>query len=208
MNKKAGLFLIALGALIIAGIIYYLFFFNTGVNPLAPISEEKRAELETSGTKGGAKDGSNKAPASSVAEEKAQISSEDAKRGSAARLASVFAERFGSYSNQSGFENFKDLEPSMTDAMKAEAHKLATELEKTHGNYIEYYSVATKALKTEMIKYDESAGHAEIKVTSMRQESKAKSELRNFYQDLSVGMAMEGKNWKIESAVWSAERKN
>jgi hypothetical protein len=208
MNKKVGLFLIVLGALIIAGIIYFLFFFNTGVNPLAPASEEKRAGLETSGTKGGAKDSASKAIASSTSPENARISSDEAKRGSAARLASMFAERLGSYSNQSGFENFKDLEPSMSDAMKAEAQKTSAELKKLHGNYIEYYAVATKALKTEIINYDESAGRADIKVTAMRQEYKAKNEPRNYYQDLSVGMAMEGKNWKVESAVWSAERKN
>jgi hypothetical protein len=206
MNKKVGIFLIVFGVLVIAGIIYYLFFMNTGINPSSPAEDEKRGALQTDGLKGSEKGGSA-APIKTIVPPKKEISGEEIKKSGLEKIASSFAERLGSFSNQSGFENFKDLEPQMTEAFKAYSEKLKADLEKTHGNYAVFYGINSKALNSVAESYDEKAGQAAVKVMLMREETKGDSVPREYFQDLTLNMALDGKNWKVDRAEWSAERK-
>jgi hypothetical protein len=53
--------------------------------------------------------------------------------------ARVFIERYGSWSNQSNFENFEDLMPYMTEKLKAETQNLIKQYQASKIQHPKYY---------------------------------------------------------------------
>lgn len=116
-------------------------------------------------------------------------------------IASTFAERFGSYSNQSNFSNLAALRDLMTVRMKAwadsyQASQLAAD------NAV-YYGVTTQALSAQITAFEESLGQAEIVVTTRKEEAKGSTiNPRVSYQDLKLQLVKTGEGWKVDSAEW------
>ena len=112
------------------------------------------------------------------------------------------AERFGSYSNDSDYENFQDLEIFMTEKMKEWARRYIEELRKSFGND-NFYGVSTKSLKVTTKSLEEQLGVAEFKVSTQRQESReGLDEDRVYYQDIEIKLIKSGEEWMVDGAYW------
>jgi hypothetical protein len=119
------------------------------------------------------------------------------------RVAMSFAERFGSYSNQSNFENIEHLKIYMTDSMAAWADRYVEETKVKNADTSVYYGITTESLKVETILFDEAGGKAEFMVTTQRKESQGTtSDLNIFYQDIKIDMIMAEGGWLVNGAWW------
>ncbi len=119
------------------------------------------------------------------------------------RLAMAFAERFGSFSNSSDFENITDLEVFMSDAMVAWAEKFVADARAGRVVSPVYFGTTTRSISAEVVAFNSSAGTAEIKVTTQRQELTGTSSGGNvYYQVLDLKFLKKAAVWKVDSANW------
>jgi len=113
-------------------------------------------------------------------------------------LASFFAERFGSFSNQAPLENLIELKPFMSRKMQI----WTEELSKKPSKRVEiYHGFTTKALSSEILDIQEEV--AKILVQTQRQEAtKTTDNIRVFYQEIEMELIKESEEWKINEARW------
>ena len=199
MNKKFWGIIIVIAALaIIAGIIYIIFFYKFSEPPptASETSQPPPQKVEPATTT--EIEAPLKPAASQPPLKKAEVAADDL-----ARLASAFAERYGSFSNQSDYGNVRDLEIFMTDKLKqwaenyindARARKTLTEI---------YYGIVTKAISSEIKQFDADIGQAEILVRTQRRElAGAAGNSSTFYQDISVKYSRERGVWRVDEIYW------
>ncbi len=121
------------------------------------------------------------------------------------RLAAAFAERFGSYSNASNFDNILDLKVFMTDAMAkwADQYVAAQSAQKQSG---QYSGITTRAISETIVAFDETAGTATVVVKTQRQQFSGSSLSGTvIYQDLTLTFVKDGDIWKVDSATWAKQ---
>lgn len=129
-------------------------------------------------------------------EEPHQIDSNDA-----AKLASLFAERLGSFSNQSDYGNVTDLKIFMTASMRDWADKYVADL-KAKPYSGEYYGITTDTLVTKVISYDEKNGKAKVDVLTERREDTASVLGSAYQQHMTVDLIKVNNEWLVDNAVW------
>ncbi len=117
-------------------------------------------------------------------------------------LAMSFAERFGSFSNQSDYRNITDTQLFMTSSLRKWSETYVNRLRQE--NPVEsYYSIRTISLSTRTIKYNENAGEAEILVSTYRTEDKEGVDgVKNYQQDLLLELKKENDIWKVNAIYW------
>ena len=119
-------------------------------------------------------------------------------------MAASFVERFGSYSNQSNYNNINDLKIFMTKNMSNWADKFIKEQrEKSQVNDI-YYGITTKAVSEKVQEFDEDVGQAEILVSTRRREALGTTNnvSKTYNQNILVTFVKERGSWKVDSAYW------
>jgi len=119
------------------------------------------------------------------------------------RMAMSFVERFGSYSNQSNYNNIEDLMVYMSSDMVrwAEGH-IKKERSRKKDTSI-YFGVSTDALSSQVKKFEPSAGMAEFKISTQKRESSGSvANAKVYYQDILVSLVKENGVWKVDSAFW------
>lgn len=115
----------------------------------------------------------------------------------------IFAERFGSYSNEGDFSNLDSLSDLMTVRMKnwTESYKASQRVANTDNSV--YYGVTTQAITVDIVEFDENLGRAEIVVKTQRQIAKGSTiNPKASYQDLNLDLVNTGDGWKVDSATW------
>ncbi len=112
-----------------------------------------------------------------------------------------FAERFGTYSNQSNFKNLKDLMPSMTERMRAWAQERVTVEEKAPFQSV-YKGTTTRALAVKIESLDEAGGLATVRVSTQRKESGEGDDPRTYIQDVVLRLVKQNGEWLVDSAEW------
>lgn len=118
-------------------------------------------------------------------------------------VAITFAERFGSFSNQSNFENLNDLRDLMTVKMKGWTDDYISQQKTSFVAGLPYYGITSQALSTIITSFDESLGRAEVEVNTQRQEAKGNTQNpRVFYQKISLKLVRANEGWKVDEAVW------
>jgi hypothetical protein len=116
-------------------------------------------------------------------------------------MARSFAERFGSFSNQSNFENLTDLYPFMTKKMIQWAEDFIATRKGQAKSQNEYFGITTKALATRIISQDKD--QITIVVTTQRRESTATTlNNRVYLQDIELKIVKENDLWKVDEAKW------
>jgi len=120
------------------------------------------------------------------------------------KLSISFAERFGSYSNQSDYSNLKHLMIFMSEDMKEWALDFIEQSKKNKGSSDIYYGISTKVVATEIISFDEDLGDAKFLVHTRRKESRAdeNEQKDTFSQDIELSFIKEDGVWKVNSAHW------
>jgi hypothetical protein len=217
MNRKIiGMVIMFLGALIMAGIIYILFFDSFAIGDF--VSKFKKEDISQEEiTPDKQEEPTGPLPVQSevkkiiVNQEEIEKETKVIKgktrqvnKNDLRRMAASFAERFGSYSNQSNFSNIVDLKIFMSQRMRqwADAY-ISQQRQKGLASDI-YYGITTKAMTQEVIEFDDDLGQAAILVRTRRRE--ATSSTRNtsdfFNQNIIINFIQEKGVWKIDSANW------
>lgn len=120
------------------------------------------------------------------------------------RMASSFAERFGSYSNQSNFANILDLKIFMTRKMKDWADSYVAENRAVPQGADIYFGITTSAIAEEIEQYDDDLGFATILVFTRRQEARvSRNNVSDIYdQRIEIALKKENGAWKVDHAFW------
>lgn len=119
------------------------------------------------------------------------------------RMSMSFVERFGSYSNQSNYNNIEDLMMYMSQDMSDWAEDHIRENRRKKQNVSIYSGVSTRALSAQAIDFDSTGGTAEIKISTQRRESTGStSNAKIYYQDIKVYFVQEDSVWKVDGAYW------
>lgn len=132
-----------------------------------------------------------------------QISEEEKLQAQLTRMASSFAERYGSYSNQSNFENLEDLLSFMSVSLKRTTERIISNGRQTDTKPAIYFGVTTKALKNQVINFEPNSETAKFKVSTQRQETiGSAANLKVYYQDAEVEMIKQGGVWVVDKIEW------
>lgn len=118
------------------------------------------------------------------------------------RIARLFSEHFGSFSNRTNFANILNLKVYMTQRMQKWADEFVAEGRKNTSSQI-YYGITTYALTSQIQKFDNKKGQAEILVSTQRRESVGSpSNTRFFNQNILIKFVKEKGIWKVDGAFW------
>ena len=192
-----GIIIVILSLALIAGIVYIIFFykFSPAAEPVVIEPATQPAIVATTSV-----------PAEPLATnvqsvsplKKSEVSGDDL-----ARMASAFAERFGSFSNQSDYGNIRDLLIFMTATMKNWADNYISDARSKKGDTSIYYGIVTKAIAATINRFDGDAGQAEILVRTQRRESAgASGNSSTFYQDIIIKFLRENGVWRVDGIYW------
>ena len=202
MNKKIGLLLIlGLGSLLIAASIYYIFYFS--VTDTSPQIEETKSIPQTLDF---VKTIEDPVKTSIEVEEPVIVRRVNVPIGQASleRMARSFAERFGSFSNQSNFSNITDLKMVMSKDMQIWAESYIEKNKKFNVADDVYYGLTTKALSTKVESFDDLNGDAIIIVETRRREAMGTTNNASklFNQKILITFVKENQAWRVDSAYW------
>ena len=118
-------------------------------------------------------------------------------------IAIAFTERLGSFSNQSNYQNFVDIEVFMAENVKNWLQNYVENIKKEHPEFGDYYGLTTKVISSDVRLLDEEKGEAEIMLTTQRQEFKGSNiNPQIYYQDILVKLTKSGDKWLVTGAYW------
>ena len=124
----------------------------------------------------------------------------DARTG-AIQLAELFAERYGSYSNQESYQNLRDLLPVMSQSLRK-----ATEAELAKAGTVppaqNYEGVTSAKISTKVLSFSEAAGTASLAVTLQETKTVGTAPPEVSYRTLRLSLVKEGEDWKVDAVKW------
>lgn len=113
----------------------------------------------------------------------------------------AFVERFGSYSNQSDFENVEDLYAFMTRRFQRQMEEYVAYERAKIVLGAPYEGVSTRVLSVSKI--SEGAGRMVFQARALRATEKSADGTRQEdYQNIELTLQEEGGQWKVDSAKW------
>jgi hypothetical protein len=113
--------------------------------------------------------------------------------------AKTFAERYGSFSNEAGFQNLYDVMPFMSQSFVDETQAFIDSATPAQT----YYGVTTRVITVNVVGIDETAGTATVELMTQREEANGSPEKTSLkYQKLNLEFVKEGELWKVNSASW------
>lgn len=207
MNKKIAIIIIIIILLVVAAaLLYFLYFKDSSDLSKIPIVGEKISNQFSQSSK----DSQAQLPIQPVKDEIKKIVIEEETlvrveptEADLSRMAASFAERFGSYSNQSNFKNIDDLKIFMSSRMVKWSDNYVDQLKQQGGTSSIYYGITTKAIFQEVQDFDDDVGKALILVKTLRQEATGTmSNKSDFSQDIVISFIKQGSAWKVDSANW------
>lgn len=201
-RKKLGIFLIVLGLILIV-IIVYLFFIKK--NEEVPLENQENSEESLSDLQPEEQVGTTTPDDIPRNFQEYDISKEEEhvfNEGDLAKRSKAWAERFGSFNNQSNYGNFSDLKIYMTESFSDWVDDYITTLKSKNPSGSSYYGIVTNALSSEIVSFDKSAAKAVVKVLTKRAESDATGEKEPYYQTLRFELVETNGEWLIDAAYW------
>ncbi len=118
------------------------------------------------------------------------------------RVAAMFTERFGTYSNQGDFDNAEDLKVFMSDELYSWATGYFASLKKELASNTEYYGMNTRSIAVKTNSLDTEKGIGDFSITAQRTEKSASAESTVKYQTFAMKMIFNGETWKIDFVKW------
>lgn len=119
------------------------------------------------------------------------------------KISASFVERYGSYSNQSGYKNIKELNVFMSKSMQAWASNYIEQTLSSNSDTSVYYGITTKAVVVETVEFSDELSSASFIVYAQRVETfGSNSSQRSFQQKATVDMIKEDGAWKVNRVVW------
>lgn len=192
MSAKGKLILIVVGGLVIIAVIIWVFL-GTGKAPKTPAVDETQpvAKVEVK-------------PATVPIQVPALSETEKAETSLKA-LATSFAERFGTYTNQSGYAGLEDLTPLLTPSMSNWLkNTYIPKLKSEHDPKGFFYRVITSAPVVEVL--TQTADRATVMVSSQRTETVNQDSSASYLQDLKIEFLKKTNQWLVDGAFWQIKR--
>ncbi|MDA3802376.1 MAG: hypothetical protein PF488_00555 [Patescibacteria group bacterium] len=118
------------------------------------------------------------------------------------KLANSFAERFGSYTNQSQYENFTDLKMFMTSSFSSWVDDYVEELKDESPDNKYFYGITTTAITHEIVEFDEQKGEGIIVINTERKETTINGDNEAFRQELELHFEKVNNEWLVDAAYW------
>ena len=219
MSKKIiGIVIVFLGIVLLAGLVYFLFFNKGDFGKLFDLFHRDEASISVP-----AKTNNNIAPKvkQPAAVKKIIIDNspntdiepkvakteniKQVSKNELTRMAASFAERFGSYSNQSNFSNIIDLRIFMSRHMQKWADDYVSQQRLKDSTNDIYYGITTKAIAEEVQEFDDHIGRASVLVNTRRREAinSTNNTEKVFSQAVEINFILENGAWKVDSANWT-----
>ena len=199
-RRFAGILIILFGLALAGGIVYFLFFYNFNAKPaetpkaLPAAADNKAASQPPTPTPTGEK---------KIIEVKTPIAPKEVGEEDLKQMAGLFAERFGSYSNQSNYRNLRDLEIFMTARLTAWAEDFIKKQIESKVDTSIYYGISSKAVSTSVKEFKAEEGLAKIIVGTQRREALATgANTTSFGQNIEIVLRKTGGVWKVDEANW------
>ena len=123
-------------------------------------------------------------------------------RTAAAQMGELFAERYGSYSNQGDYQNLRDLLPVMTAKYRTQTEASLAAAKPQQGQTFE--GVTSVKISSEVRTYNEAAGTAVVAVT-LQQEKVSGTTTTIGYRTLRMELKREGQDWRVDASRWENE---
>lgn len=111
----------------------------------------------------------------------------------------VFAERYGSYSNNNNFQSFIDLKSWMTASFQKEIDEFVVS-EQEKAKTAPYFAVYTKVISKNIIGL--TLQKANCSVVCQRTERNETTETASYFQNLLLQFSKEGEAWLVDQATW------
>jgi len=119
------------------------------------------------------------------------------------KISASFVERYGSYSNQSGYKNIKELNVFMSKSMQSWASNYIEQTLSSNSDTSVYYGITTKAVVVETVEFSDELSSASFIVYAQRVENfGSNGSQRSFQQKATVDMIKEDGTWKVNRVVW------
>lgn len=195
-RKNFGIFIIVIGFLLMFLTIYFIWFYEWGNEPETLVNETQTEEGadESTATLPVETEDDNETLLIVEQRERTEITKEDLQK-----MASSFAERFGSYSNHSNYGNIEDLKVFMTRSMQSWADNFIEENKKEYSDI--YYGLTTKAVTSEI----QSSTDNKVLVLVKTQRKESTGTMSNsavYYQNIIIEFVKESGAWKVNRATW------
>lgn len=122
---------------------------------------------------------------------------EEAGTTAGVQVAELFAERFGSYSNQGDYRNLRDLLPVMTARYRQETEAFLRTADPAPG--ASYEGVTSVKISTEVRSADDDSA---IIAVALQQERSTGTTVTTGYRTLRMELQLVGGAWKVDRASW------
>ena len=209
-NKKVLIALIILILLLLAAVVFFLFFFKWPKKQ-APAKVEVKQEqpvvkpepvVEEVAT-------SVKQLIVNIKDDTTAPAPADLEKSNLEKTASLFAERLGSFSNQSDFGNILDLKNLMTESMQAWADGYVATARKNTVYDGVYRGTITRAISTDVEDFDSNANTVKAVVHAQKVESSGDvNSETTYYEDLAITFVKDGNVWLVDFAKWQGKKNN
>lgn len=201
-SKRNWIILLILLLLLVIGIVLYLYFiyFAQPAQPIENINQAANVNATQNTNTNNNTNTVSKLPPG-FENLTPQEQEQQKKESEVLFFAMPFAERLGTYSNQSNFVNLDELEPLMTVAMNNWVQNTyKVDLQKKYAA-MKYYGIETKAISSDFNTIDESK--AEVLVKTQRSEYQdSPTNPKIFYQDILLKLVKQDNAWKVDGAYW------
>lgn len=191
MSKKTKIILvIVICVIVIAGLVTFLSLNNKAENKVDETAPPPKVNMDGEADK--------KIEFAPPTKEEKQASSVKA-------VAIMFAERFGSYTNESNYININELLPLMTESMADwSRNTYLPKLKKDHDPAGFFYRVITNAPVADMVEQREAT--AKVRVSTQREETVGQAEPKTFLQDLVIDLVLKNNEWLVDGAFWQPKK--
>ncbi|WKZ28954.1 MAG: hypothetical protein QY323_05520 [Patescibacteria group bacterium] len=191
--RRRAILIIALAALLLGVIIVVIILVRRAVPSAQPPAAQPVAEAPTP---------EQAAAAAIIQNPLAPAVTEPVGRTAAAQMGELFAERYGSYSNQGDYQNVRDLLPVMTAKYRAQTEAMLEDVEPQREQTFE--GVTSVKISSEVRSYNEAAGTAVVAVT-LQQEKVSGVTTTVGYRTLRMELKREGQDWRVDASRWENE---
>jgi len=203
MNKKIFYIIVIILIIVLIAAIAYLFY--TKKLSLSGLQSQKISNLIKNNDKQeeAAKINFNET-AEPIEKRIERATPEEMTKDDAAKTATSFAERFGTYSNQANYRNITEAKVFMTTQMQDWADNYLVQLRAASSSADAYYGITTRAVTKEIKDFDPDGGSATILVKTRRQEANGSMDNigQTFNQDITIKLIKSANTWLVDSAVW------
>lgn len=134
---------------------------------------------------------------------KKELTPEESGRASIATVAKNFAEIYGTYSNQSNFQNVESVLPLLSASYRAEMENFLAKARSSYKMATDYKGVTATALNSIVESMDDAKGMATVLVKMQKTEyAGTQANFSTGYQDMRIDLVKQGDIWLVDNYQW------